>query len=504
MSGQVIIIGGGHNGLTAAAYLAKAGRKVRLFEANDQLGGLARSEVFHEGFSSPGLLHDASAVRPWVVSDLKLRSHGLRYAASPTRFTAPGPDGDPIYLEGGAVSGAVSGNDAERFSAFAGFIERLRKPLMRILDTPPPDPLGPLLPLIGPLLGIRRLGAKDMTELIRVPPMASADWMRDAFGNDRLGAAVAHRGLIGSWTGPWSPWTSAALLFDLCASGADIWGGPAALADALGAAAASYGAEINTGAPVARILTDLDGVTGIELADGERIEGQIVASTCDPRRTFLEMVGRRALTSEFSRSISNVRLRGTTAKLDLAIEGRLEDAKGVPVVRLQTGDSLNDLERSFDPIKYNEMSETPLLDARALGPDDGGCCPQGHQVVSILVHYAPYALKGGWTDTAKATLTARTLDVLRRACPGVADQIIGHRLTTPADLERRYGLTEGHIFHGEHAPDQLMSLRPTVETGRYTTPIGGLFLCGSGSHPGGGITCAPGALGAKTILAKTT
>jgi len=317
MSNEIIIIGGGHNGLTAAAYLAKAGRKVRLFEADTRLGGLARSEPFHEGFETPGVLHDASSVRPWVVSDLGLHKHGLQSAAGPAKFTVPGADGEPIYLEGNRISGAVSPTDVDRYAAFAGFVDRVRKPLMRILDNPPPDPLGPLLPLIGPLLGIRRLGGTDMTELIRIPPMASADWMRDAFANDRLGAAVAHRGLIGSWTGPWSPWTSAALLFDLCASGTDIVGGPAALTDALAAAAKGYGAEINTGVPVARILSNLDGVTGIELADGQKIESRIVVSTCDPRRTFLDLVGQRALTSEFARSISNVRLRGTTAKLDL-------------------------------------------------------------------------------------------------------------------------------------------------------------------------------------------
>ena len=503
MSSQVIIIGGGHNGLTAAAYLAKAGRKVRLFEAADTLGGLARSETFHEGFATAGLLHDASAVRPWVISALGLQKHGLKTAAGPTRFTSSAPDAAPLYMEGATLTGAVSPSDQERFGAFTAFIDRLRAPLMRILDHPPPDPLGPLLPLIGPLLGIRRLGGRDMTELMRIPPMASADWMRDAFANDRLGAAVAQRGLVGSWAGPWSPWTSAALLFDLCASGNDLVGGPAALVDALTAAAKAFGAEINTGRAVAKILTDLDGVSGIELADGERIEGRIVASTCDPRRTFLQLVGRRALTADFARSVKNVRMRGTTAKLDLAIQGRLEDSEGAPVQRLQTGRSLNDLEKSFDPIKYNQMSEVPALDVRAMGPEQGGRCPSGHQVVSVLVHYAPYALQGGWTETARETLTQRTLTALRAACPGVADQILGHRLTTPLDMENRYGLTEGHVFHGEHAPDQLMSLRPTVETGRYTTPIGGLFLCGSGSHPGGGITCAPGALGAAAILAET-
>ena len=237
-----------------------------------------------------------------------------------------------------------------------------------------------------------------------------------------------------------------------------------------------------------------------ELSTGERIETDLVCSTVDPVRTGLNLIGQRFLSARFAESLSRIRTRGTTAFLELALNGHPVDQLGKPVQSLRICRPLDDTEKAFDPVKYDQMSDDPLIDVRVFGPQDGASCPEGHTVMSISIHYAPYALAGGWTEEARSTLMTRVISQLGTACPGISDFIVGHRLTSPADLATTYRLTGGHVFHVEHAPDQLLFMRPTIDTSQYKTPVTGLYMGGSGSHPGGGLTCAPGALCAKAMM----
>jgi phytoene dehydrogenase-like protein len=496
MSGPIVVIGGGHNGLTAATLLAKAGRNVVLLEAHASLGGLARGSEFHPGYRSTGLLHDTSTVRAKVIKALNLGAHGLevRDRAPQTVTTEEGL----VRLSGSEATGAVSEADKAAYAELMRFLGRLKKPLGRVLENPPPNPLGRLTALMRPALGIRSLGASDMVELLRAPSMCVADWMRDTFSSEGLSAAIAHSTLIGSAAGPWSPWTAANLLFEGATQGQEVVGGPAALVNALEKAAKAAGVDIRTATPVARVVAERETIRRVECENGESIETSLVLSTCDPKTTFLKLLGARQLTDGLIRSVSNIRMRGTTAKLNVALQGVLKTSDGTVVELLRTGSTLDDLERAYDASKYRQASVKPILDVRSFA--GAGCAPSGDSVVSILAHYAPYNVEGGWTESARTVFEAAIVDQLEAACPGTRERMVGTQLLTPTDIEEEHLISEGHVFHGEHAPDQLLFMRPTIDMGNYATPFKGLYVGGSGCHPGGGISCAPGYLAAKALL----
>lgn len=518
-SDRIVIIGGGHNGLTAAALLARAGRDVVVLEARSVLGGLAAREQFHDGFSAPGLLHHTSGVRRALIESLDLARHGLEWREAPDVWAPSSSPGDGeakgsgLWLRGDTIDGDVADGDGERYAAYRGFITRLAKVIRPLMSGPPPDPRGKLLPLLFLGLDIRRLGAVDMTELLRIAPMPVADWMRDSFHDERLRAAVASPAMYGTFTGPWSPHSATQLLVHECLAGSEIVGGPAALTDALAKAARSHGAELRTDARVEAIVLDrqTSGVVSVLLEDGDSLPAHTVLATCDPRTTFLGLIGRRQLSARFAADVSHIRMRGTTAKVHLALEGGLTTPDGDEVEAMRTGETLDDLERAFDAVKYGRFSERPILDVRVPSLSDPDLCPEGHHVVSILAHFAPHELRdgesrdggspGGWTDEQRDALGQSIVDALTAHFPDLPDRVQAREVLTPADIAERYGVTGGHIHHGEHAPDQLAFLRPTIQCADYRTPIAGLYLGGSGSHPGGGITCAPGALAARAMLA---
>jgi phytoene dehydrogenase-like protein len=497
VSDTTIVIGGGHNGLTTAAMLAKAGRKVQLIEARDELGGLAGRIAFGDGFAVPGILHDTRGVRPAVVDVLGLGRFGLQRRAKPVAVCAPREEGEALWLDGERVDG-VGARDKERFQGLQHFIARLRPALAGMLDKPAPDPTGSILPLLLTGLQVRRLGAVDMIELMRLATMCVADWTRDLFQEERLQAAVALPAVQASWAGPWSAGTALSLLMTEAMGGEEIAGGPAALTEALTKAAEAQGVAITTGTRVRRIVTDGFGVGGVELEDGERIEAGRVVSSVDPKQTFLELVGSEWIDERLATDMRRLRARGTTAKVHLGIEGILELADGKAVNAMRTGETLDDIEKAYDAVKYRQMSKHPVLDVRVW--DDEGMCPEGHQSVSILAHFAPYDLEAGWSDETRAQLGDAVVAELERYCPGISERVVERQVLTPLDLEEQFGLTEGHVLHGEHAHDQMLFMRPSVDCAHYATPLDGLFLCGSGCHPGGGITCAPGALAARAIL----
>lgn len=498
---RVVIIGAGHNGLTAAAYLAREGREVIVLEARDRLGGLAALETFGDGYRVPGLLHDTHGVRQVVVEELDLGRYGLRRQERPTEVLASHSGGEDVRIRGDEVAGAIDPQDAERFAAFRTFIGKATKAMRPLLDEPPLHPLGPPRPLIRAGGAIRRMRAGPMMELLRIGPMAVADWMRDAFRSPRLQAAVAAPALEGSFMGPWSAGSAANLLLREVSSEAEVVGGPAALIEALTAAVEAHGGQIRTGAVVSAVRLGGGRVQGVTLEDGETIDAPVVAASCDPKQLFLRLIGSHRLPVRLAGDVEAVRARGTTAKVHLALSEPPAHRSGLPFEAMITGDDIDDLERAFDAVKYRGFSASPLLEVRVPSLSDPTLAPAGHHVASVLVHFAAYDMEGGWSRDSRQALSSAVIQTLVRHCPNVRGAIVAGEVLTPTDLEARYRVTRGHIHHGEHAPDQLLFMRPTIQCSRYATPIAGLYLCGSGSHPGGGITCMPGRLGAKAILA---
>lgn len=500
MNPEVLVIGGGHNGLVAATALARAQKRVLLLEARDAVGGIAAAREFHAGYRVPGLLHETGRLRSEVIDQLGLRQHGVERSDEVAAISAPSEGGESLRVHGDRLEGPVSESDHAAYAQYRAFLGRIRKVIGKVMSEPAPDPLGSPWPLLTMGLSVRMLGERDMIELARVAPTCVADWMRDRFENERLGAALAARALQFGFVGPWAANTAANLLVDDCLTGGEVRGGPAAVVAALEAAAREAGVQIRTGARVEQVLLDRGAVAGVRLEGGEELSAGIIASAIDPKQLFLDRLGPQYLEVSFAQDVRSIRARGTAAKVHLALSAPLRDSAGTEVDRMLTGETLDDIERAYDALKYRQMSERPVLDVWVPSRDQSGLAPAGHHVVSIIAHAAPHDLEGGWDDAARATLQGRVLDELCRYCPEVRASQVASETLTPVDLEREYGLTGGQLLHAEHAPDQLLFMRPTIQCGRHRTPIEGLYLCGSGAHPGGGITGAPGLLGAGAIL----
>lgn len=505
MSYDVIIIGAGHNGLAAAARLAGKGRKTLVLEARDIVGGIAAGEEFHKGYRSPGLLHDTSQLAPEVVKELKLEQHGLSFEDHKPSIFAPSSKGPGIYLhhdadKADAEIGSLSPKDAEAYHQYRAFLTKI-SPVVRdlLLDLPADvDTIGfsEMLRLAGKGWAMKRLGQKEMFEMLRIPVMCVADWIAEWFETDLLKAALAGPAVYGTFTGPWSPGNNLNLLLHECRMGNPVKGGAPALVEALEKAAKSSGAEIRTKAKVKRIVLENDAVKGVMLEDGETLKAKTVLSSCDPKQTFLDFIEPILLNRRMEHAMEKYRMRGTTAKVHLACEKPLKFAcrPDLQPLRARTGEHLDDLERAYDAVKYGQFSENPVLDILA----DPTGAPQGCQTVSILVHFAPYHLKGGWNADQREKLGEAVMNVFKRYAPETAASVVGSEVLTPADLETRYGLTEGHIHHGEHSIDQLL-IRPDFSCSNHKTPIEGLYLCGSGAQPGGDLTGMPGLMAAKRV-----
>lgn len=519
---DVIVIGAGHNGLTTACLLARAGRKVLVIEKRAVVGGLCAPEEFHPGYHAPGILHDTAQLRTELLDDLHLDEHGLDLVpAEPTLFVSSSDStGAVINISDPAATAAeitrVSANDAKRWGEYRAFIERARDLIEPLLNETPPDlaslgsmgpgafgglPLGTLMRLAN---AARRFGRHELAGLLRIPPMCVADWLNEWFESDLVKGGLAHAAIQGTWAGPWSPGTAANLLLLECSTRQSVVGGAAGLASALERASRQYGVEVRTEAEVTRIRLENGAVAGVTLKSGEEFDARVVASGLDPRTTFLRLIDHATLPLAFEHRIGVLRSRGTSAKVHLALNRRLEFAAkpGERVARARTTGSLDDLERAFDPVKYRGVSERPLLEIFVPSVARPETAPDGSDVVSLLVHFAPFDLAGGWTKAARERLGDAALAELERVAPGVAKAVVARQVLTPADLAERFGIVGGHIHHLEPALDQLV-IRPTLDTMRYATPVRGLFLCGAGSHPGGGVTCAPGALAADAIVASS-
>ncbi|MCA9668165.1 MAG: NAD(P)/FAD-dependent oxidoreductase [Myxococcales bacterium] len=506
--GKAIVIGGGHNGLTCATLLARGGVAVTLVEARDVLGGLCAGETFAEGFVSPGFLHETSLVRPHVVRELSL---DVRWRDAPKVLAAAPGEKRHVIIDraAGRLDGDISAADQRAHEGLRRFVGHVTKLITQVIDSAPPEVFSPglsgLLRLGRLGLSLRRLGS-DMLELLRSAPMCVADLLEDRFEDALLKAALALPAVAGSFAGPWAPGTATNLLFYEVLAGREIEGGAPALVAALERAASAAGVTIERGARVERIRARDGRVQGVTLADGRELDAEVVAASCDPKTALTQLLARGQLSRRMHQALCNVRTRGTTAKVCLALSAPLE-VEGVkaPVEALRVGETLDDIERAFDAVKYGAFSERPALDVRVVpvsGGEGGGGGDGNKHVASLLVHFAAREREGGWDDDAREALGDAAVARLCEVAPGVRDSIVAREVLGPADVEARYGLAGGQIHHGEHALDQLHLMRPTLLCSRYATPIAGLYLAGSGSHPGGNITCGPGYLAGKAILSR--
>jgi phytoene dehydrogenase-like protein len=509
---DVIVIGAGHNGLTTAALLAKQGRKVLVIERRNTIGGLAAGEEFHPGYYTSGVLHDSSQVRAQVVKGLDLKAHGLEIISGRPSVLALDPDDQGILLGSKERRTAkeinyYSPDDARQYRQYRKFIRHVAGVVNRIFDRLPPATDSAngrtLWDLFKTGFALRRLGKSAMLDLMRIAPMCVADWLNEWFDNNRLKAALAGTGLSGNFAGPWSPGSAFNLLVWECAAKNSLKGGPCSLIASLEKAVLSQGGEIRIAAEANEIRVDEGQIKGVVLKDGELIEAAIVAASCDPRHTFLDLVPGNQIENWQEHRMQHIRGTGTTAKVNLALNSLLEFSgrAGEKIAFARTGHHLDHIEKAFDACKYGRFSTDPILDIHIPTLTDPDLAPAGHSVVSILVHFVPYRAQTRWDQGQKDKLGDTVVNTVQQYAPGLTDAIVARQVLSPVDLEQRYGLVQGHILHGEHALDQLI-LRPTPECARFHTPIKGLYLCGSGSHPGGGITCGPGAL-AASVIAQT-
>jgi phytoene dehydrogenase-like protein len=519
MPADIVIVGGGCNGLVAACFLAKAGLKTLVLERSDRVGGCARTSELAPGFKCPTLAHSA-AIDPAILGTLALERHGLQIVRGEADACAPTLGGRALTLwrdrsRAAEEIRAWSSKDADQYPKFLDSFARISGVLRTLLATPPPSldepSAGDLIELLKTGRQFRSLGKTDAYRLIRWMPMAVADMVAEWFESEPLRATIAAGGVIGSFLGPWSAGSSAILLLLGAGQGQPVatgWtakGGAGAIADALEKAAREAGVEIRTGADVARIEVDRDGAaTGVTLASGETVTARAVASNVDPKRALLGLVDPIHLPPEMVRRVQNIRAHGTLAKVNYAVSS-LPQFAGVSdsaalTGRIRLAHDIDSIERAFDAAKYGGFSSEPSIELSIPSLADTFLAPAGRHVVSAYVQYAPYHLRGTNWDAERDRLGEVTTQTIARYAPGFERSIVAREVITPLDLERTYGLTGGHIFHGELALDQLFVTRPLLGFARYSTPVSNLYICGSGAHPGTGLDGRSGALAAKQIV----
>jgi phytoene dehydrogenase-like protein len=521
MTPRVIIIGAGQNSLIVAFYLARAGHKLLVLERRPVVGGLAVAEEFHPGFRAP-LLDGAFGPLPAkVAKDMQLERLGGQSLNPQIQMFAPLPDGRALLLDADPRAAAkriefFSKSDAAKYRELADIIERATPLIRHLLTITPPEIDRPSSADIWNLLRagkqFRGLGKRNMEHFLRWSPMAVADFVAEFFETEPLRAAIAGPAIFGAAAGPWSAGTTLLLLLRSCSAGlppeARFYANGGAISGAMAVAAKQAGAEIRTGAEVAHINVKDGAVSGVVFANGEEIAASAVVSGADPKRTFLQLLDPAQLAPSFLARIQNYRSKGVVARVFLALDGlpnftalkNSSEASAAVAARIHIGPEIDYLERAFDDSKYGDFSRAPFLLATIPTLLDPSLAPAGKHVMSIHMQYAPYNLKNDdWSNQrdALADVVVKTLAQYAVDLPG---RILARRVITPLDFEQTYGATGGHIYHGELALDQLFTMRPLLGCARYRTPIRGLFLCGSGTHPGVGLAGASGFNASREIL----
>jgi phytoene dehydrogenase-like protein len=520
---RVVLIGGGHNALITAFYLARGGFKPLVLERRELVGGGAVTEEFHPGFHASALAHTLGPLRADIARDLQVEKFDCQILHPNPRVFAPTPDGAALLFYNDHAKTAsgiahLSAKDAAKYTKFAETLEDVAGVLGQLLSITPPAIDHPtpedLWNLFKTGRSVRSLGKHGIFDLMRWGPMAAADFVAEFFETELVRAVIAARGIFGTAFGPWSAGSTAVLLLRAAAdphpvgSAAFPRGGLGAFTHALAESAKQAGAEIRVNAEVQHIRIKDGAVSGIVLANGEEIAVDAVVSGVDPKRTFFKLLDPTLLDPTFAMRIRNVRATGNVAKVNMALAGMpafsaLADSEIYLKAlsgRIHIGPEIDYLERAFDASKYGEFSAAPYLDVTIPTILDSSLAPAGNHVLSAYVQFAPYKLKNGNWDERRRELADSVVKTLTAYAPNLPGLIEAIQVITPLDLETIYGFTGGHIFHAELALDQLFTMRPVLDWARYKTPIRGLYLCGSGTHPGNGLTGASGANAAREII----
>ena len=516
---DAIVIGGGHNGLTAAAYLGRAGKKVLVLERRHVLGGAAVTEEVFPGFKFSVCSYVVSLMKANVIRELMLPKFGLEILPLESTFTPlendyliRTADSDQTYRE----IARHSLRDAESYTRFGPLMGQIGMAVRPILETIAPNAIRPSL---SDLFNskrlfdhIRTLTSQQFEYLTKLMTMSSADFLDEWFEFEPLKATMSASGIIGTFMGPRSPGSAYVMLHHYMGDidGAfRAWGfqrgGTGEVSMAIARSAEYFGVDIKTEASVMNVIVKNNKAVGVALENGDEYHSDIVISGLDPKQSFLNLVSENELPSEFVKDIKNFRIRGSSGKVNLALDG-LPNFKCLPGDghhlrgAISISPSYDHLENAYDDAKYGDFSKKPFMDIILPSVLDPEMAPPGKHVMSCFVQYAPYSIKGGWNDSKRQAFGDAVINTLAEYAPNIKDIIIHRQVLTPADLETTFGLTEGNIFHGELTIQQLFSLRPAIQWADYTTPIKNYYQCGSGTHPGGGITGSPGEMAAKKIL----
>jgi phytoene dehydrogenase-like protein len=518
---DVVVIGGGHNGLTNAAYLARAGKKVLVLERRHVLGGAAVTEEIFPGFKFSVCSYVVSLLRPEIIRDLDLPRHGLEILPLDGTFT-PMPNGDYLWRvnDHGKTRREIARHsklDAEAYEEFGKAMQAMCRFVKPILSMVPPDPstLNPreLMKLLFLGRRFQGLSPEDKYNQVQLMTMSAVEFLDQWFETDVLKATMSASGIIGTFLGVRSPGTAYVLLHHYMGEidGAfRSWGfsrgGTGAISNAIAAAAREFGAEIRTEAPIAKILVKNNRAQGVALQNGDEIYGDVISSSVDPRLTFIKFIEESLLPGEFLEDVKRYKFRGSSGKVNIALDA-LPDFKCLPGPgahlrgAISISPSVEYMERAYDDAKYGNFSRRPYIDMVIPSLTDPSVAPPGKHVMSCFVQYAPYKLRPGlnWDDQREA-FGNNVIDTIAEYAPNIRNIILNKQVLTPLDLERDFGLSEGNIFQGELSLEQLFFLRPVPGYAQFRTPIRNLYMCGSATHPGGGIMGAPGRLAALEIL----
>lgn len=519
---DAIIVGGGHNGLVTAAYLAKTGKRVLVLERRYLPGGACVTEEVWPGYRVSVASYLSSLLSPKVVADLELEKHGYQVDAKDPAFFSPFPDNRYLFMwqdrnKTLAEIAKFSRRDAEVYPAYEAHLERLSIVVENLLHVTPPvfPPKGVFdLPEYLKLLGkMRGLSAKEIVGLVKIFTQSAAEFLDEWFENEEIRVTLATDGVIGANGGPRSPGTAYILLHH-CMGGVGghrgLWGfvrgGMGAISNAIAASAKAAGAEIRTDAEVQTIKVENGRARGVVLRSGEEFDAPLIASNLDPKRTFLNLIDQRHLDAEFLDQIHKYRCEGTSIKINLAVSA-LPNFRALPGAlgpqhraTMHICPNIDYVEKAWDDAKYGRPSQSPLLELTSPTQYDPSLAPAGKHIIGIFLQYAPYRLRQGTWDEQREPFTRRVLEIIDDYAPGFSSGVEHVQTLTPLDLERDFGLTGGNIFHGEMSVDQMFMLRPVSGWARYRTPIRGLFMCGSGTHPGGGVMGTPGHNAAREML----
>src|SRR5579872_3965385 len=519
---DAIIVGGGHNGLVTAAYLARAGRKVLVLERRELLGGCAVTEEIWPGYRISTGAYLTSLMQERIVRELELERYGYRVDAKDPAFFSAFPDGSHFFMwqdrsKTLAEIAKFSKRDAEVYPAYEDQLERISQVVEGLLLTIPPQfppaGLGDFIDYLKLAGRMRGLSPKDLTAMVKIFTASAAELLDEWFESEEVKVTLATDGVIGANGGPRSPGTAYILLHHVMGSVGGkrgLWGfvrgGMGAVSNAIADSARSAGAEIRTSAEVERIKVQDGRARGVVLKGGEEIDAEVVASGVTPHITFLDLIEARHLPAELVAGIRRFRSEGTSCKINLALSGlpSFRCLPGAPAPQhratMHICPSIDYVERAWDDAKYGLPSRSPLLELTVPTMYDPSLAPAGRHIMGIFLQYAPYTLRESNWDEQREPFANRVFDLIEEYAPGFRSLIVEKQVLTPLDLERRFSLTGGNIFHGEMSLDQMFVMRPLPSCSQYRTPIRGLYLCASGTHPGGGVMGAPGYNAAREIL----